>query len=402
MGKRIRRATVAKRSCQRAEEARDSFGRAQVGFFFGRTKIIAMVQLPPPQNEAVLEMLDGYAYSKYSQYFHEPCSQPPGRGPVEIDYWSISYRVTFPERSLFVKIPKVDMCQADLSLIVADPGAQESARTEFDGFSQIYGIRDWPKGCAAVRPLEYVPSFNSIITEFVPSNDLFRQCRHAAIGGGLAVVPSSGSVPISLGRCGAWLRHFQRAHECEGTVRVSSEQLLVEMENWARQIQCLCIRPRKLDALLARLERSRWSHEIDTARTCEGFEVRNIIVDPHGTVRLVDPGRISWGSGLEDVAHFLVSLTMLFWGTSRLWLGIPMSRPYRHAFLNGWAPRDRRPKPSTLAWFETRELFRQWLEAYRVLSRKPYPRTLGRFLRAVYVDAFFLNRITQTVAIACN
>jgi hypothetical protein len=130
--------------------------------------------------------------------------------------------------------------------------------------------------------------------------------------------------------------------------------------------------------------------------------VRNIIVDQAGTVRLVDPGKIAWSSGLEDVAHFLLSLTMLYWGTPMLWMGIPLAKSYRRSFLEGWAQKRPKISPTILAWFEIRELFRQWLEAYRVLERKPYPSLLRNFLRFAYVDAFFLNRIKHNVKQACR
>jgi hypothetical protein len=205
-----------------------------------------------------------------------------------------------------------------------------------------------------------------------------------------------------LRRCGAWLHHFQQAHGRQGKVLVTSEQLLSDIKVWSREIRTLCVRPAVVDRTIAELERSQWSEEMERARTCEGFEVRNIIVDRDGTIRLVDPGKLSWGSGLEDVAHFLVSLTMLYWGTPALWFGITGSRSYRRSFLDGWAPGGVSFKPATIAWFETRELFRQWADAYRVVSRKPYSSALRRVLRAVYVDAFFLNRIARAASRACE
>jgi len=361
-----------------------------------------MIQSTPLRNDDVFEKLDGHAQSQYIEYFGDPGPKVPTRGPVEVDYWSISYKLAFPTRSIFVKIPKADMHQTDISSVVQDPRALESARTEFDGFKQIYSIRNWPAGCAAVRPLDYVSSFNSIITEYVPSEDLYVQCRSAGVRCGLPGRLGAASVHVSLNRCGAWLRHFQSAHELGGSVHSNSDQLLADIRLWAAEIRSLCVRPAVVDSFLDRLGQSPWSQEMRTARTCEGFEVRNVIVDCKGNIRLVDPGKVSWSSGLEDVAHFLVSLTMLYWGTPALWLGVPVSRSYRKSFLDGWMQRDRPVNPAIMAWFEAREWFRQWLEAYRVVSRKPYSSTARRVLRAVYVDAFFLNRIADATARAVH
>ena len=315
-----------------------------------------------------------------------------------MDYWSISYKLAFPDHSVFVKIPKADRYQTDVALVVKDSRALESAITEFEGFEQLHRIGNWPVGCASVRPLEYVSSFNSILTEYVPSEDLFRQCRRAAV---LGMGQAAGAVHLSLRRCGAWLRHFQRAHEDCAPRLFDSGELLADIRDWATEIKDLCIRPALVDSVLDRLVHHPWRKELATARTCEGFEVRNIIVDASGTIRLVDPGKLSLSSGLKDVAHFLASLTMLYWGTPALWLGVLLSRPYRQAFLDGWGQQDNTADPAVIAWFETWEWFRQWLEAYRVVAQKPYSATVRRLLRAGYVDAFFLNRIAEASVRTC-
>ncbi len=348
-----------------------------------------------PRNAEKFQKLDAHARSQYVRYFGEAIPAAPRRGPVEVDYWSISYKLAFPERSIFVKIPKVDRYEADVAAVVMDQLARESAQVEFDGFRQIHKIGDWPTGCAAVRPLEYVPSFNSILTEYVPSEDLFRQCRRAVFRSILPLASKTPNVHLSLNRCGAWLRHFQRVQKNTGPIQAGSAQLLADIRLWSAEIKEMCVYRPLVDSVLGRLEKNPWSQELPAARACEGFEVRNVIVDRTGTIRIVDPGQISRSSGFEDVAHFLVSLTMLFWGTPALWLGIFSSRPYRQSFLDGWEPGDRKVDRVLIAWFETWEWFREWREACRVVAQKPYSLPVRRLLRAAYVDGFFLNRIDE-------
>ena len=352
-------------------------------------------------NERSLAQIDEYACSRYGEYFPDAArGRIADRGPVELDYWSISYRLAFPEHSIFIKIPKVEPYQSSISHIARDARARRSAEIEFDGFRRIHGIPDWPAGCSAVRPLEYIPGFNAIATEFHPSRDLFRVCRQAAFPGKLRSPSSAEDAHSSLRRCGRWLRHFQRAGHGGETLTVGSGQLLADIGAWAGEIETLCLRPRFVRQILNTLERHPWSAAFPKSRTSEGFEVRNIIVDRAGTVRLVDPGQLGWSSGLEDVAHFLVSLTMLFWGRPSLWLGIPIARAYRRSFLDAWRAGDASVSAGVLAWFETRELFRQWRDAYQVIARKPYSAAARRLLRAAYIDLFFMNRIRRAAALA--
>jgi hypothetical protein len=362
-----------------------------------------MRQAFPERNNELFAKIDHCAQASLPEWFPDAAghSLQAQRGPVEFDYLSISYKLAFAQHSVFIKIPKMKWYETDISSILLDPSSRQSAQTEFDGFTRIHSIKNWPDGCSTVRPLAYIEEFNALCTEFTPSQDLFRQCRKA----GPQLFPLSASsqrVHASLRRCGEWLKHFQGSQETPAQINVSSRQLLEDILGWTAEIEGLCICPRQLRALLGRLEQNSWSQEMPRFRSCEGFEVRNIIVDEGGTVRLVDPGNLSLSSGLEDVAHFLVSLTMLYWGTPMLWMGIPVAQPYRRSFMEGWMQNSPGVSPSILAWFETRELFRQWLEAYKVLEIKPYPHILRKFLRFAYVDAFFLNRIKHNVELACS
>jgi len=357
----------------------------------------------PDHDDVFFEQIDHRVRTMLATWF--PSTAGSGteaeRGQVEVDYWSISYRLTSVQHSVFVKIPKMDMYQTEIASILKDPKARQSAQTEFDGFTRIHRIKDWPDGCSTVRPLAFIEEFNALLTEFTPSVDLFKQCRRLEP----QILPKSEfsqRVQKSLRHCGEWLDRFQGSNEDKSEIQVDSQQLLEDILAWAAQIDTLCVCPNQLHALLRRLKQSTWSQELPRSRNCEGFEVRNIIVDQAGTVRLVDPGNVSWSSGLEDVAHFLVSLTMLYWGTPVLWMGIPLAETYRRSFLEGWAQNRSKVSLPILAWFETRELFRQWLDAYKVLERKPYPDFLRKFLRFAYVDAFFLNRIKHNVKLACQ
>jgi hypothetical protein len=42
------------------------------------------------------------------------------RGPVEIDYWSISYKLSFRKHKVFIKIPKMEMGEREISSILQD------------------------------------------------------------------------------------------------------------------------------------------------------------------------------------------------------------------------------------------------------------------------------------------
>ncbi len=362
-----------------------------------------MSQTASERNNEFLNRIDQCARESLADWFPDTAerSLDGRRGPVEIDYWSISYRLDFVGRAVFVKIPKMDMRETEIAAILDDPRARQSAQTEFESFFRIHSIQNWPKGCSTVRPLKYVQEFNALLTEFTPAEDLFRQCRRPAAQLIRLSAPSQ-QTHAALRRCGEWLKHFQDSDGCSTQIGVSSQQLLEDIVECADAIDSRCFFPRQLRALLGLLKQNPWSRQMPRRRTCEGFEVRNVIVDGDGTVRIVDPGNLSCSSGLEDVAHFCASLGMLYWGGPLLWAGIPLATSYQRSFLRGWANGDAEIEPSILAWFETCEWFRQWLEAYRVLARKPYPRLLREFMRFAYVDAFFLNRIEHSVRLACR
>ena len=353
------------------------------------------------RNQSLLAELDASIRSRCEKYFGQSEAGTPNRGPVEFDYWSVSYKLMFTSRSVFVKIPKMNMRERDIAAVLTNSASLESARTEFDSFLKIHAITQWPEGCSTVRPLDYAEQFNAIITEYSPSEDLFRQCRAAM----LPIFSKSEEgqrIRTSVQHCGEWLRHFQEFELDCSPVQVDSRQVFEDIRSWADEIMPLCSRPGHLRKLLDEFRQESWSSYLPRVRTCEGFEARNILVDRDGVIRVVDPGKIGLSSGLEDLAHFLASLTMLYWGTPFLWLGIPFAKPYRQAFLEGWSARGREVDSTLLAWFEVREWFRQWLEAYKAVAQKRCGRFIRGILRSTYVDTFFLNRIEHCSSVACG
>ena len=149
----------------------------------------------------------------------------------------------------------------------------------------------------------------------------------------------------------------------------------------------------------ARLSRLNLDLPCPVATCMSGFQVRNVFVTG-GKLIFLDPEDLAEGHTLQNVASFLVSLELLFWGTPWFLLPLPLRNQMREAFLEGYganAPFDTR----ALWLWEIKQFVVYWKCAYRVLANKGYPRPVSFLVRKIYIDRFYskavMNRLEALV-----
>lgn len=353
-------------------------------------------------NIHVFELVEARICESLSKYFPdwEPTELSLQRGIVETDYWSISYMLSILDANsfrhgIFVKIPKSDIYHSTVEQAVKDPKACLIAEEEFTSLRKIAHVDGWPVGCGTIRPLDYIAEFNAILTHQVEGRDLYLQCRRDALKC-LLLLKKSTAMDSYLFHCGQWLHHF---HHGSGRLRyctTRTQDYFDEVREYERAIDEDCTDRQRFRNLMNTFCSIHIDEVTPLVPMCEGFEIRNILVDKNRTVYVVDPGRIREGHGMDDLAHFLVSISMLFWGGPLFVLRFRSLEKYRVCFLNGYFSSNQEiPFIKLLCWFEAKEVIRQWKEAYFILSYKNYPDFVREWMRRYYVDPFFFASLER-------
>jgi len=353
-------------------------------------------------NDQILDLVISRIQDNLSSYFRGlDCDTIDiVRGPLAIDYWSFTFSVdivtsTFEKKGVYIKIPRKNWNDKRIINAIRDPEARRAGELEYHNLLRLhYFTSGLPEDYNSIRPLDYLADVNAILTEKVYGNNLIAICRNEDLRrlllGGRGNNPSEGL----LYKCGRWLRYFHEGFSSKAEARFSSKEVINKIMAYSQKIKQTCTNYTRLEGLLARFVNLDVEGESFIAPTLEGFEIWNIIVE-NGKIYLLDPGEIGEGPILEDIAHFLVSLEILYWGMAWFLLKLKPRQTYVVSFLQGYFEDDPLPD-QLLRCFIIKELFRQWHDAHIVLEEaKSYPKLLDWFLRRFYIDDFYFQEITR-------
>jgi hypothetical protein len=332
--------------------------------------------------------------------FHAAC--PPShlaQSNLEVAYHSITidFECGYCGEGQHLKIPKADPKARDIVEVSSDAFSRRAARREFEALKWRQEFsRPLGEEFGAVEPLACWEDLSAVVTRRLRGLDLYEVCRQDARPWRRYL---TSDVAKLLQGCGAWLGllHSRTARPAPATCSPQSilEALQPNLELLAQWGLPLSL----AENFQARLSRLNLDLPCPVATCMSGFQVRNVFVTG-GKLIFLDPEDLAEGHTLQNVASFLVSLELLFWGTPWFLLPLPLRNQMREAFLEGYganAPFDTR----ALWLWEIKQFVVYWKCAYRVLANKGYPRPVSFLVRKIYIDRFYskavMNRLEALV-----
>jgi hypothetical protein len=351
-------------------------------------------------SEGVLaERVGAHIRERCGRYFGEASAEVRPFGAQDVDYWSIISTYVVQTRrgerhTVYCKMPRSRRGLKGIGDLGSDPRAVEMARVEFDSLrrlSELFQGSDPALG--VIRPLDLLREPSAILSEGVPaSTEVFVLLRRAD------KVKAERPAAVDLvTKCGRWLAHLHQQDP--------SGSGLPRLPDYAAQLA-------SLRAALESLRKgrnvgpvSKYLEEAerlavgggDPVYTAEGFEVRNFIASG-SSIYFLDPGRLSIGPRYEDLARFLGSLAILYWGRLRLLWKTDTEDVYARAFLDGYKGAGGRFSPRLLSAYLVKRYLELWYEGLEVLEFKRPLQPLRWFGRRVYLPAFFCKRIEAELA----
>ncbi len=296
--------------------------------------------------------------------------------------FSVFDRSSGKTNGLFVKIPK--------------SRSPESVRTIYETHVALHRFcTQLPAEFNIVRPLDFFPEIGAWATERVEGEELAGMLRRQ---GALAAGPTL------VQGCGRFLRCW---HVAQGQPAAESDYRPSFLSECGRHLARLAevgIEGRKTSRILEGFQAGaeRLKGAVPTCLTSKDFNVRNIVVRKN-RIFLVEVTEPRDKAVYEDLAAFLVSLTMLFWRTPWMILGVRPSPVLASGFLEGYfggpAPLDR------VSLFCAKNLCGRWHSALESLSARVGGRhaCLGTALRSG-INRFFYRQVMahlETAQRAC-
>jgi hypothetical protein len=323
---------------------------------------------------------------------------------VEIDYWSFIFQVNWQtgngQRGVFVKIPRNPLQKPVISQALADPLSLQMGQAEFLSLSRLYEF--WTqhpsKRFGAIKPLIYWPEWNTIVTERVNARDLYVVLRTAACMPRISGRLQQKELFLMLGSLGEWLADFQLDFDSTESRILDSRDYAADIEGCWQTIGSYSRHQRKIRSIAERVNQIKIQSPQTFCPHLEGFEIRNVVVERSSNrLFVLDPGQINFECYLENIAGFLISLDILYWGTSWFLLRWSFFQTMHSAFLEGFTRRIQ-ITPHWLLFFKIKELIHSWGAACLVLDRKKLPAALKVLLQSVYVDRFYIEELARCLS----
>ena len=315
-------------------------------------------------------------------------------GSLHRNHFSLIYSADLASCTrLIIKIPKTDLRRrgSDGILPLTDDDRQ-MGRAEYDSLTFLHDRwrGDDVRG-RWVRPLLYLDAFNAVVTERVEAEEVCEAYRRDALAQLTGRRAAGDHLIDVMSRVGAALGRLHRAQGRPVSLRGAA--LARRVRDYIDRLQRL----RGDDPVLARahgvterLGAEQWS-TVETT-TLKGLDIRNVLESTDGSVWLLDPGKVKRTAREADLARFLLTWRILFWGSPWFALKAAPHATTDRAFLNAYwdgAVGD----PRAMHAYEMKELLKHWHTGLESLALRNWPVAGAAIVRRLYIEPFYRARL---------
>jgi hypothetical protein len=315
-------------------------------------------------------------------------------GPLEVNCFSVCFwarvvgRDGQAQQHIYVKIPKLVHYRQERSGILPLT-ADDRTLGEDEYRSLVYLSKHWDcedLGVSFVRPLGFVDDYNAVVTERFFGDEFWRRLRTADVNG-----RDSDLVKRSLFRLGTALRRFH--DQSDGSTDVEPHKVYSKIRGYAAELREQGANPYFLDSALQRVED--FGSEDTRVAACmnlKGLDIRQVFIADDEKLYLLDPGKMKNGHGAVDLARFLVTCRIVYWGSIGVLFGRTPARQFEASFLDGYGGGARAPS-QVLQLYIIKELFKHWRMAWSALEMRPWSRPVKYLLGRFYINTFYSRLI---------
>lgn len=320
--------------------------------------------------------------------------------PLVTNYFSFVFSLQIPGPNslgkVFVKIPKKDLRRGSNTILPITPADRIMAEDEVNSLQLL--ADEWAAddlGVSWVRLRTFIPQYNAIVTDAVDATDalgIFRRMDFCSRMG------SKASRAWSRGAMARLAEALGRFH------KRSTQSSVFFMRESLHKLESYC------DELSVKA-RNEWPERVKrvlrsmadlkipavVVPTLKGIDIRNVLMDERERIFLLDPGRVKRTCREADLARFLMTYRILYWGSRLFLLGLRPDTEAEKAFLkiyySNTAPGDSR----LLSLYLIKEQLKHWHTAIDSLYLLPWSITMKRLVAAIYINPYYTRQLAAEV-----
>jgi len=138
------------------------------------------------------------------------------------------------------------------------------------------------------------------------------------------------------------------------------------------------------------LIKTNYSNKLQFANCIKGFEIRNVRITDSNKIILFDPGKIKYEPLLTDLARFIVSCRILYWGSPLFIKSFKIS-PLETNFLYGYKTNYSSQEKMYLHIITLKTILKEWIAKYYSTVQKDIGKSSKIFLIRHYLNKGFLK-----------
>ncbi|MBI5630399.1 MAG: hypothetical protein HY921_05895 [Elusimicrobia bacterium] len=316
-------------------------------------------------------------------------------GPLEANYFSFTFRVKAAARSgprdVFVKIPKTDV-RGTPEILPITPEDRRMAQEEERSLRLLERgwNGDWQVRWVKIRGV--VPEYNAIVTDRVRGDDATAVFRRLDIRRRLGFHGEGERLRGLMSRLGAALGRFHRSNYSDGVFLLSDE--MPKLERYCEDLSSDTGSPLLMRVLKKLRSMNGFERPSGKVPTLKGLDVRNVLVGSGDALFLLDPGKMKIAYREADLARFLTTYRILYWGSKSLPVLREPDRGAEEAFLSAYYAQSRAGCPQLFKLFLLKEQLKHWRTALDSLRRRRWAPWVKAMAARVYVTPFYSRQIS--------
>ena len=317
-------------------------------------------------------------------------------GPLETNYFSFIFSIethtSLNAQKVFVKIPKEDLRQRSKSILPISPADRSMAEDEVESLRAL--ADQWHSadlGVSWVRLRKYFPQYNAIVTDAAPGADAFSVFRRLDLRSRFGSKRDGIRLREAMTRLGAALGRFHQGNARNAIFHVN--KAMPKLERYCRELGDNVRSPMPNYVIQTLKSISDMEIEAIEVSTLKGIDIRNVLMDEKDRLFLFDPGRMKRICREADLARFIMTCRILYWGSGLFLLGLRPDSNAEDAFLEAYYSHSAPPSPKLLSFFLIKEQLKHWHTAMDSLWRLPWSMPLKRLVAAIYVNPFYNRQL---------
>lgn len=293
-------------------------------------------------------------------------------------------------REYFIKIPKRDIAYIEIEERDIFPITERDKEL---GMNEVESLKNLNKKYISskvdtnlVKCVHYSFSKNFIITEKIYAKDFFKTLRKASLIKFFLSL-SIKSVEKNMFNLGQSIAVFS---EKEGGIENVIEYKLDKS---------------KIDPYLEKISSKKYSYKFDSlffkaeglnsilSDGFKGLDIRNILIDKSNKIYVLDPGKIKLEYAESNLARFITTLLIIFWGSFYFFIGFKTHKYYLDFLIKGFLSKNTKINPIIFDSELKKETIKHWELAIRALENKKWNKFVSSFIKSFYIDKFYASLI---------